>query len=460
MNSDETLHSQILEFYDDAVEGNYATRCIQFFKEKKRKFAWLFGTKDRIKLSISDEEAVEFFFTYNQDFQNLYYQTHEFLRKIDSLLSSQDIKMAIFKNKILYEKNQYKFSKFYNRFVKPPESSEFDFQDFYDKLKTAECILSIHPLDFLGASANSSFSSCLSIDSCHHTATTAYLRDDFTVIAYTTINGKKLGRQWIYFDGHYIIMGNIYGSISLPLQNKIRKLVEEKYANHLQAPNRWIISRDRELSDDQIDNCGNNNNSHDDYSVYFDLNVSMGIRHKERTSSFQGLYLEFEKGLDKFGDDTSSGRLELTYCSCCNESIEGDSTYTDDGEICNYCLGEHYTFCSDCEHYFYDSHPMHYIEDENYHICESCFENGEYGFCEMTESYYVNDNLIEVIQEDGSTMSVNRNYADEHYQICDSCGKYHEKLTQVDDDFICNKCLNDEYEFVDGSYVLKSEHAA
>ncbi len=58
-------------------------------------------------------------------------------------------------------------------------------------------------------------------------------------------------------------------------------------------------------------------------------------------------------------------------------------------------------------------------------------------------------------------MSVNRNYADEHFQICDFCGKYHEEpLTQVDDDFVCNKCLNNEYEFVDGRYVLKSEHAA
>lgn len=189
--NNETLHAQILDFYDGAVDDYYATRCIEFYEEKKKKFSWLFGDKDRIKLSISDLDAADFFFSHNQDFKNLYHETNEFLRKMDSPLSSRDLEMAIFKNRIQYEKNQFKFSKFYNRFVKTEEMSEFNFQNLYDKLKTAECILSIHPLDFIGASTDSSFSSCFSIDSCHHTATTAYLRDDLTIIAYTTLMVEK-----------------------------------------------------------------------------------------------------------------------------------------------------------------------------------------------------------------------------------------------------------------------------
>ncbi len=462
MNSDESLHTQIMNFYDGAVENYYADRCIEFYKEKKRRFSWLFGANDRIKLSISDLEAVEFFFTYNQDFQNLYYETQDFLGKMNSPLSSQEIKMAIFKNRILYEKNQYKFSKFYNRFVKNEDAAEFNFQNFYDKLKTAECVLSIHPLDFLGASTDSSFSSCLAVDSCHHTATTAYLRDAITIMAHTTDGNKKLGRQFIYFDGYYIIMGNIYGSISLPLQNKIRELVEEKYAKYLHIPNKWIVSRDKSISEDCVDNCGHGNNDHDNYAVYFDLTVNAAIRHKKRTSNFEDLYLNFEQGLDKSGDETCSGKLGLTYCSCCNESIEGDSTYTEDGEVCDYCLNEHYTFCYECERYFYESHSTYYIEDEHQYVCESCYNDGDYGYCEMTEIYYTIEKLVEVIQDDGSPMSVYKNYAEENYQICDFCGKYHEEaLTQVDgDDFICTECLKENYEFADGSYVLKSEHAA
>ncbi len=59
-------------------------------------------------------------------------------------------------------------------------------------------------------------------------------------------------------------------------------------------------------------------------------------------------------------------------------------------------------------------------------------------------------------------MYVNVNYAEEHFSVCDSCGKYHEDpLTQVEEDlFVCNKCLMEDYEDVDGSYVLKSGQVA
>lgn len=460
--NNETLHSQILDFYDGAVTDHYATRCIEFYEQKKKRFSWLFGDQDRIKLSISDLDAADFFFSHNQDFKNLYHETNEFLKKTNSPLVSRDLEMAIFKNRIQYQKNQFKFSKFYNRHVKTEEMSEFNFQSFYDKFKTAECILSIHPLDFLGASANASFSSCLSINSCHHAGCSAYLRDDYTIIAFTTIDGRKLGRQWLYFDGYYMIMGNIYGCITLPMQNMIRELVEEKYAQYLRVPNKWIVSRDKSISEDWVNNCGHGSNDHEDYSVYFDLDVNARIRHKEKTSNFGDLYLDFQDGLDKYGDDTNSGHIGLNYCACCDASIEGESTYTEDGEVCDYCLNEHYTFCYECDRYFYEEHTMYYIENEDHYICESCYDNGDYGYCEMTEAYYTSDNLVELIQSDGTIISVYKDYAEEHYHICDICGKYHEEpLTQIpDEQLVCNKCLKDDYELVDGSYVLKSEHAA
>ena len=263
-----------------------------------------------------------------------------------------------------------------------------------------ECVLSIHPLDFLGASENSSFSSCLSIDSCHHTATTAYLRDDFTIIAYTTINDRKIGRQWIYFNDYYIIMGNHYGSISLPVQEKIRKFIEKKYALHLRVPNRWLVARNRTISEDCLNNCGHNDNDHAEYAVYFDMDVNASIRHKEKTTGFNDLYLDFYDGLDRNGDDADSGHLELTYCACCEEPIEGELTYTEDGPVCEYCLSENYTFCHECERYFYEEHSMYYIEDEGHYICKSCYENGDYGYCEMTETYYSKEKLAELVQSD------------------------------------------------------------
>lgn len=88
-------------------------------------------------------------------------------------------------------------------------------------------------------------------------------------------------------------------------------------------------------------------------------------------------------------------------------------------------------------------------------------DNGNYGYCEVTEVYHSSENLIEIVQSDGTNMTINWNYAEEHFSVCDSCGKYHEDpLTQVEnDEFICNECLRN-YEFVEGNYVLNSGQVA
>jgi len=462
MNDREILHKQILDFYDGAVDDHYAFRCLEFFEQKKKQFSWLFGDQDRIRFNVSETDAANYFHYHNVNFRSLFDETDKFLKEINSPVAPLDLELAIFKNRIRYKKNDFKFTKFYHRFIKTEEKEAPDFQDLYDKLKTVECVLSIHPLDFLGASENSSFSSCLSIDSCHHTATTAYLRDDFTIMAYTIIDEKKIGRQWIHFKGYYIIMGNIYGCISLPVQEKIRKFIEEKYALHLKIPNRWLVARNRTISEDNVSNCGHGSNDHSDYSVYFDLTVNAAIRHKEKTTGFEKLCLDFYEGLDRHGDDTEFGHLNVTYCSCCDQLIEGENNHTDDGPVCDSCLNDYYTYCYDCENYFNENHSMYYIEDEDHFICESCYESGDYGFCEMTDKYYCRDNLVELLQSDGTTILVNEDHAEKHYYKCDICERYHEEplIQVVDDNFVCDKCLEENYELIDGSYVLKEEQAA
>ena len=69
---------------------------------------------------------------------------------------------------------------------------------------------------------------------------------------------------------------------------------------------------------------------------------------------------------------------------------------------------------------------------------------------------------MKLLQSDGTIILVNENYAEKYFYKCDICEKYHEVLlTQVDDiQIICDKYLKDEYELVDGSYVLKKEQAA
>jgi len=65
------------------------------------------------------------------------------------------------------------------------------------------------------------------------------------------------------------------------------------------------------------------------------------------------------------------------------------------------------------------------------------------------------EKLTEAVQQ--LTFKVER-----HFHKCDVCEKFHENpLTQVDDiTIICDRCLEEEYELIDGSYILKTGQAA
>jgi len=69
---------------------------------------------------------------------------------------------------------------------------------------------------------------------------------------------------------------------------------------------------------------------------------------------------------------------------------------------------------------------------------------------------------VDVTESDGTVISVFEEYVAEHYNYCDLCEKYHEdSLTEIDNDmFVCSKCLENKYEFVDGFYILQSAHAS
>ena len=67
------------------------------------------------------------------------------------------------------------------------------------------------------------------------------------------------------------------------------------------------------------------------------------------------------------------------------------------------------------------------------------------------------DNLVELFQSDRTIILVNADYAEKHFYRYDICEKYSEEpLIQVDEGYlVCNKCLKEEYELIDGSYVMQ-----
>jgi hypothetical protein len=454
---------EIRALYKYEVGSYYAERILDFAADKQQCFQWLFGERNRIEISLPDEEAVAFFYETDLEFRQLFTQTVEFIKKSDAVEEEkqQNIKLAIFRNQIHYQKNRYKFSKFYKRFL-ITETKPVDMQKLYDRLKTAKCILSIHPVDFLSASEKSSYSSCYAIDSCHHTGCSAYLRDNFTIIAYTTMNNKKIGRQWIYLSNGFIVFGRVYGAISEPLENAMRLFLEEKYANHLKIPNEWILSKSRTMNEDQLYNCGHCENNHEEYAVYFDMDTHSMIRSKTITDNFSDLYLEFENGIDRDGDDTENGSFGCRICACCEGTIYGESYETDDGEVCEHCLNNRYLYCSLCDTYYHeDGGHVHYIEDEDKYVCENCYNEEDYFYCEKTSSYYSKEAGVNLILENGSEAFVHKDWAEVNAFYCEHCDEYHDNpLTEVEGADYCDNCLEEYFNVVDEKYIIKEQNAA
>jgi len=211
-----------------------------------------------------------------------------------------------------------------------------------------------------------------------------------------------------------------------------------------------------------LENCGHSSNTHEEYSVYFDQQANAIVRYKQKTQSFEDLYLTFEDGIDKDGYDTSDGKLFTTCCVCCEERIQGEGNSTNDGIVCDDCLNSNYTYCEDCETYFhYDTHDMYYIENDNIHLCETCYDQGDYFYCEKTEQYWSYTARIILILYNGSRIEVNRTWAEDNAYQCHHCETFNEdQLEIVDDVYICDDCLEEYYVEIDGEYYSQTNQVA
>lgn len=438
----QSYKEEILKFYDDAVTEEFADTLLSYYKEKKRHFQWLFKDKDRIELSISEEIAVAYFFNNNFSFSTLYSKTKVFLEKQDEIMDDYTLKRSIYLNRITYKKNTYKFSKFYPRFVDESQECDLDFQSFYDSIKTGNVYISINPLDFLSASENCSYSSCFAKDSCHHTATSGFMRDKYTVIVYVKSDNRKIGRQWIYFNDFYLIMGKIYGAISRVAEYNLRKYLESAYAKKLGIRDDWIISR-QQLSSDMVENCGNQNNNHGDYATYFDLDVQSSVRPKECTENFSDIYMQFEDGLDKYGDDTREGQMLFNFCYHCGIIVTDETSIVNGEYVCDSCLADNYLWCEECEEYHNNDTSFYYIEDKMINICGECYQNGEYGRCEKTGTFWSLEHLVKYYNQDNEMELVSSQYAQDHFERCNECNEYHNRLVLEDGRLYCRKCYAD-----------------
>jgi len=146
-----------------------------------------------------------------------------------------------------------------------------------------------------------------------------------------------------------------------------------------------------------------------------------------------GEYYEYDGGY------LCQGCHEENYFTCedCDEICSNDNMYhieDRDRYVCESCL-DNYNYCEDCQTYNEGYTTIHRIDGSSYEVCDCCFDNGDYYFCEGCNQYYHIDDMHYVENEDR--------------HVCDNC--YEEMEENMDNNRIYNY-----HEFCDWQF-FKSE---
>lgn len=463
-----------------SYERKYLELIEKCMKGKQERFEWLFKKKDSICININETElqtlSLQNNCIANEIIHLLTINSDLKLEELeDRMRFKENMYSFIFQNKIIIGKNTHKLSKFllkrikkhnvllvekyntivkeYNKVVKmlqedslngeecakllskagelltcfkqlPTDINTLDFQAFYNDIKAGEVFISIRPEDFILCSTNASFTSCFRVGGEYHEGVYKHLSDRYSFVVRVAINGKLMGRQFIFVDedNDIIIYGKVYGNINTTIQAKVREFVQKRYVknknkinkiadiNANTISNRWIKS-EAKIEPENVNNT--NTYSGGSGGGYFDLFCASKVRLKETGSEFSDLYLDFPDPFNTNGEVYEYNQYDY-YCCCCDTGLWEDDIYWFNDE----CL------CPDCY-------------DNNIGTCELCSENEHY------------DNLRSV-----NNTAVCPICYDEECSVCDDCGEvcFNDDLTTISgvtSKFVCDVCINDYEECVE-----------
>ena len=144
----------------------------------------------------------------------------------------------------------------------------------------------------------------------------------------------------------------------------------------------------------------------------------------------------------------------FSYCEECDEDVlQEDMVHIEDKQIyvCNDCAANNYTECEDCNAWTANAY---YIEDDDKHVCEKCFE--DYTGCEKCDKYFSSDDITRI--DDVCVCSACKK---EHYTQCAECDEFVENADTIENDngdMVCDDCGTVE-ETPDQTYLYDDKHA-
>ena len=272
-----------------------------------------------------------------------------------------------------------------------------------DKLKGYLC-LSVHPVDFLTCSENTSkWDSCQKMTGCYRAGSLSYLLDKYTFIAYVRSSepsqaphipfkwNNKKWRAWMFFSKDYnaLFCGRHYPFECRNVIDKINELFLPSFAT-------WDRTYVTQIKDSNTDE---KIHFTDRYLVYNRQLYPMSeiVSDAEHSVHYNDLLLSPYYKKPYFTHRTQGPLLDLLDGSSFEIGAEvpclscGDD-YLDTGEAftCMDCRDDKTEECPICRDYF-NPEDMIYVDGEDVYLCNSCFERNTF-YCERCNHNYLIDN--------------------------------------------------------------------
>jgi len=274
-------------------------------------------------------------------------------------------------------------------------------------------IISTNPTDFLYSSnCYCSYTSCFAPEGQYSSSSVAYMRSSNTLIAYTSthcdIKNNALGenailphknsRVWCYLseNGCSFYIGRGYNMTEL-IFKEVRKAIYKFLGKENMN---WCIKRDVKpntnvpVATTDMERC-----YMDTHFIYVHLK---GI-------DTEPFYFKIQQCLCPYCGDLTDYvwnmnkccSYENVYCSMCGtllseEEINNNSidyvvfNRNDYYAICDECLNEYFTRCSNCGMYHHVDY-VYYVEDISDYVCDDCIDSGNYFICEHCGYVYTTE---------------------------------------------------------------------
>lgn len=322
-------------------------------------------------------------------------------------------------------------------------------------------VLSLNPLDYLTMSFGNSWASCHTIDKenvrempdsysgAYSSGTMSYMLDPSSMVLYTVDksyegneywNQDKINRQMFHWGEDKLVQGRLYpqandynGEAYKPYRNIVQEIISTIFG----FDNLWKLKKGTEHASEYIISHGTH---YRDYHHYGGCTLSI-VRGSENTNTFVvgarpicidcGERHSIESSINcchsghycaSCGDEIDPDdddyyeidgdyyhRECLHYCYHCDEYITDDTTYIPSlgREVCDRCLSEYYTFCSDCDEYHYNDDVV-YVPSVGRYVCTDCLST-EYARCGRCGEYHLREDLVTVSDHHFGEIHVCRN---------------------------------------------------